>query len=165
MCGGTRRSCWFRPGWFEADVSYATQNDLELAVGPSVLLDLADRTGSGVIDGTVVAKALADAGELVDSYLGAVVAVPLATVPPAVARHTTVIALYLLHGQAVPDKIATDYQTSLRWLEKVAAGVIKASVLSGSGAGGGAGGSANAAADVRVTGAGRVFGRENLRGL
>jgi len=67
-------------------MSYATSDDLAARFGATELDQLADRNGDGLPDDGVVQGALADADAEIDAYLAGRYPLPLAHVPPVLAR-------------------------------------------------------------------------------
>ena len=103
-------------------MTYATQQALVDRFGELEILQLTARDTVGSIDAEVVASALADADELIDSYIAARAALPLATVPERLVRVAGDIARYFLHADAPTEQVRTAYKDSLTWLRDVAAG-------------------------------------------
>ena len=103
-------------------MSYATQQDLVDRFGELELIQLTDRENGAATDADVVAAALADADELVDSYIAARVALPLATVPPRLVRVAGDIARYYLHADAPTEQVRTAYKDALAWLKDIGLG-------------------------------------------
>lgn len=107
-------------------MTYATQQDLIDRFGAGMLLGLTDRATppTGLIDATVVAKALADTDAVVNGYIRARYIVPLAAVPPQIADIAAAIAIWKLHTFKPDEKIAEDYRDALKALREISAGVI-----------------------------------------
>ncbi len=142
-------------------MAYATLADLEQRYGARRLIELTDRAEppAGEPDAAAIAAAIADAGELIDSYLRPVMRLPLDPVPPRLRRVACEIAIYQLHGEEAgkDSKTASDYRDAVAWLRDLAAG--KATL--------GAGGVEPAprpVADLRITGPARVMSRQRLAG-
>lgn len=121
-------------------MAYCTQGDLETRYGQSLLEQLSDRDGlsAGTIDAALVARAIADAAALADSYLASRYLTPLDPVPAVVTDIVARIAIYYAHGQAVTDKIKADHEAALRQLKDVANGVMTLASAGLEAAGGGA---------------------------
>jgi hypothetical protein len=104
-----------------------TQAMLERGLGgPSVLVQLSDKTGSGVADPTFVSEVLAAAEDEANSMI--MLAVDLADPGLATAslllRHQTAIAVYLAWlrgagGQAVPAEVRAAFEEAERVLTLV----------------------------------------------
>lgn len=106
---------------------YATLPMLRDRYGDALLIALTDRATppAGAIDADVVARALADADALIDAYLAARYALPLASVPPVLADAAAAIALWKLHLAAPDPKIEADYRDALKLLRDVADGRVR----------------------------------------
>ena len=84
---------------------YATLQDLIDRFGAEELIGLTDRSGAGVPDAVVIGRALDDAGQIIDSYLGSRYTVPLNPVDPVVSLWACDIARFLLYKSEVPDAV------------------------------------------------------------
>lgn len=103
-------------------MTYATQTNLTDRYGADVLLELADRDGDDEVDAAVVARALADADALIDSYIARRYELPIATTPPVLVTYAAQIAFYGLHRDRPTDEARRDYEDALVWLKDIAAG-------------------------------------------
>lgn len=103
-------------------MTYATQQNLVDRFGELELIQLSDRESAAAIDASVIAQVLADADELIDSYIAARVALPLATVPPRLVRVAGDIARYYLHADAPTEQVRRAYDDARRWLVDVGQG-------------------------------------------
>lgn len=101
---------------------YATLEDIVERAGSAEVLDIADRDGDGIADPGVIAAALATAGQTIDGYLGVRFQLPLAAVPPLVAKWAVSIARYHLHRDGPPDHVVRDYKDALSELRDAGAG-------------------------------------------
>lgn len=102
--------------------AYTTQDELLVRFGPDELLAIADRDLDGVVDAAVVTAAIAAAANTIDSYIGTRYALPLATVPGAIAKVAQDLARYELYT-VEPLKIVTDRRdAAIAWLKDIAAG-------------------------------------------
>lgn len=106
-------------------MTYATQQDLVDRFGYDEIVQLTDRTGGNVIDGTVVALALADADAEIDAHLAARYSLPLASVPAIIVRIASDIARYRLWDDRAPEEVRARYTDTVRVLEKLARGDIE----------------------------------------
>lgn len=140
-------------------MTYATQQDLIDRFGQRELVQLTDRTNvpPTTIDATVIARHLADATAVVDSYLGKVYALPLAETPPVVVKVTADIARYYAHGKAADrdGPVARAHAEALAWLKDVSRGLVQLDV-------GGAVPAEAGGGSVRADPPGRVFTRDSL---
>jgi phage gp36-like protein len=109
-------------------MSYATQQDLidRADNGEATLIELTDRAvpPTGLVDANVVAKAIADADALIDSYLQSRYVLPLASVPKSLTRASVDIALYDLYGSRAPKGVEDRYRDALRWLVDLSRGAV-----------------------------------------
>lgn len=87
--------------------AYCTQADLIARFGEEELLANADRNGDAVIDGAVVTAAIEAASSIIDSYIGARYALPLATVPGTIKSICEDLARHAL-TTVEPLKIVVD---------------------------------------------------------
>jgi phage gp36-like protein len=110
---------------------YVEQQGMIDRYGEAALIQLTDRGDPpiGAIDATVLAKALADAAELIHGYCrSGGYAVPFAApAPNAVAQWQAGIAYYFLHNAAaeVTEKLTKDFDRAVAQLKDVAKGVFK----------------------------------------
>jgi len=108
-------------------MSYATQQDLIDRFGETEIVQLSDRADqpAGAIDAAIVAKALADADELIDGYLAGRYAVPVAAPVPAILiAIASDIARYRLHVHEPPELVRKNYEDALRRLKDIADGTL-----------------------------------------
>ena len=77
-------------------MSYCTQSDIEVRIGPADLVALADHDGDGAADSAVVQGAISSAQALIDSYLSVRYAVPVAPVPDALKTRAVSLSVYFL---------------------------------------------------------------------
>jgi len=105
-------------------VSYATVADLVARYGEQELVQLTDRTGAGVINAAVAGRALADAEAEINGYLAVRHTLPLASVPPLLARIACDIARYRLWDDRASEEVRMRYEDARRVLEAIAAGRV-----------------------------------------
>lgn len=98
---------------------YTTLENLETRYGAREIVDLADRDRDGVADAGVVDAAIAQADQIIDSYLGSRFTVPLLKVPGLVGVCADAIARYQLAPEQVTEKIKEDYTRALKWLGEI----------------------------------------------
>lgn len=139
-------------------MSYATQQDLVTRFGELEMIQLTDRNGAGEIDAGVVAKALLDAGKLIDSYIAARAALPLPSVPDRLVRVAGDIARYYLHADRPTEQVAKAYEDAVRWLRDIAAGKATLEID-------GASVAPPADLTISIQTGGRIFGRDALKGF
>ena len=108
-------------------MAYSTLEDIWAQSDATDLRQLTDDTGSGTHDEAVVARAIADADEEIDGYLGSRYALPLSSVPGVMRKYSVDIAIYNLHsrrGDAMPDIRRERYEHAMAFLGMVARGSI-----------------------------------------
>lgn len=110
---------------------YTTLDDLIERAGEVEIRQIADRDRDGFPDPEVIAAALEDAVNLIDGYLAAKYAVPLASVPPIVRAWAFSIARYKLHRDGAPEHVEADYKDAIAALKDVARGLIALPVPAG----------------------------------
>ena len=137
---------------------YATQQDLEDRFGSDELKRVADRNADGVIDAAVVAKAIADADALIDSYLREVYALPLASVPGRLVRLATDLALFFCYPSNPPEDVQRRRDDAEAYLLKIAKGLVSLDIAGVEPAPAGGG-------QVAVQAPERVFSRDGLKGF
>jgi phage gp36-like protein len=105
-------------------MSYATQADLVERFGEAEMILLTDRADppAGSIDGDVVAKGLADADALINSYIRTRIETPVNPVPGILTQMACVIARYFLHSERPSEKVQKDYDQAIAWCKDIAAG-------------------------------------------
>ncbi len=91
---------------------------METAFGAREVLDLADRDLDGVADAGVVDAAIADADDLINSYLRSRFALPLVEVPGLIKKCARFIVRYALSEDHATDRIREDYKQALKWLSE-----------------------------------------------
>ena len=111
-------------------MAYTTQAQLTDRYGTAMLLALTDRAypAAGVVGAAVVNRALADTDAMIDGYLAARYALPLASTPTLIVDLAEMIAIWKLHTAAPDPKIEADYNGALRALRDIAKGDIRLSV-------------------------------------
>ncbi|HII3786364.1 TPA: gp436 family protein [Pasteurella multocida] len=102
---------------------YATQESLIKRYTADVLLAVA-MTAQKTLDEVKIQEALEDASQTIDSYLAGRYSLPLKQIPAVLERHCCYIARYFLEKNRATNQARQDYEDSIRYLEKVAAGTI-----------------------------------------
>lgn len=105
---------------------YATPESLVKRYGDKVFNTLADG-----VDSQKVIEALQDASQTIDSYLAGRYSLPLKSVPAVLERHCCYIARYFLEKNIATQQARTDYEDTIKYLEKVANGTISLGVSEG----------------------------------
>ena len=102
---------------------YVTKDDLIKRFGEREVVALAGNEDE-VIDDTVVETALADAEELINSYVAVKYALPLSTVPAALKRICCDMARYFMYKEVIPEELEKTYERNLTFLKDIAKGVV-----------------------------------------
>jgi phage gp36-like protein len=108
-------------------MAYSTITDIQDQLSEAELIGLTDDAGAGAIDADVVGRAIADADEEIDGYIGNRAKVPLSPVPGIVRKMSVDIAVYNLYARrhdTIPDIRGKRYENALKFLVQVAAGKI-----------------------------------------
>jgi len=105
-------------------MSYATQQDLIDRFGQEELIELSDRADppTGVIDATVMARALADADELINSYVARRYDLPLASTPPRLVQVAAHLARFNLYADEPMEIVKDNRAREVAFLKDIAAG-------------------------------------------
>ncbi|MCH7768889.1 MAG: DUF1320 domain-containing protein [Nitrospinae bacterium] len=80
-------------------MAYITQSDIEDQLSESELIQLTDDSGAGQVDSNVVARAIADADDEVNSHLQERYTVPLSPVPGLIRKLSVDVAIYNLYSR------------------------------------------------------------------
>lgn len=124
---------------------YATSQELIDRLGTREATMLSDRTNTGAPDATVLARALGEAEDVINGYIGRRYALPLTTsagqaaaTPETVKRLAIDIARYLLTGTEVMESeaVRNRYKDAISLLDKIADGKVRLGDLALAGAGG-----------------------------
>jgi phage gp36-like protein len=105
-------------------MAYITQSDIEEQLAESELIQLTDDAGAGQVDTVVVARAIADADDEINSYLQERYTVPLSTTPGLVRKLSVDLAIYNLFSRRdleVPVRTQR-YENAVRLLRALARG-------------------------------------------
>lgn len=114
-------------------MAYSTQSDVQTAIGGSVRLrEFSDLENTGSIDAAVVARAIAEADGIINSYIGHRFAVPLAVVPATVSTLSArwasrILRMNRYQGQIDPSAVDQE-KLDHKWLEGVAEGLYSLGV-------------------------------------
>lgn len=141
-------------------MTYTTLDQLTERFGAQVLLSLTDRgpVQTGIVDGDVVARALADTDAVIDGYLQSRYALPVTSVPTLLSDLAQSIAIYKLHVYQPDPKIEEDYKNAMRSLREIADGRIVLTIAGQAAAGTGGSG-------ARITDRARPLTETNLKGF
>lgn len=141
-------------------MNYCTQQDMIERFGEQELIQLTDRADppTGGIDGTVLDKAIADASAFIDGYLAKRYRLPLADVPPFLARLCCQVARYYLHDDAAPEEVRERYKDAERTLLRIAKGEVILPGLDGAEP-------SHPGDSVQTSGPDRIFTNQSLGGF
>lgn len=105
---------------------YCTQTDILEQLSQDELIGLTDDAGAGVVDASVVARAVADADAEIDSYAAGRYTVPFSPVPAMIRKTSVEIAIYNLFSRrrGAPDSRRQRYDASTRFLRSLANGEV-----------------------------------------
>ena len=103
-------------------MTYAVQQDLVDRFGSSEILQLTDRDNLGVINVTVLNRALVDADAKINAYLEPVYTLPLATVVPVLIGVAADIARDFLYDVSPNDQVRLRYEDALAFLDGISTG-------------------------------------------
>lgn len=104
-------------------MTYATQQNMIDRFGEDELIQRTDRAGLGVIDATVINRALGDADATINGYLAARYTLPLANpVPEILERLACDIARYALFDDQVIETVEKRYKDAIAYLRDVSTG-------------------------------------------
>lgn len=105
---------------------YATLDDILEQVDEATLIDLTDDEQLGVVDQTVIDRAVANADALIDAHCGGRYVVPFLPVPPLVLMYSVDLAAFNLYSRRthvdVPEIITTRQKQALAHLRLVQKG-------------------------------------------
>jgi len=103
---------------------YCGIDDIRNQVEEARLIQLTDDDATGVVAEERVLRAISDADEEMNGYLGARMAIPVFPVPESLRRLSVDIAVYNLYARRdkVPEHRAERYRAAVRFLEQAAAG-------------------------------------------
>jgi phage gp36-like protein len=109
---------------------YCTQSDILEQLDESELIQLTDDDDLGVVDVSVVTRAIADADAEIDGYCGTRYTVPFATVPDIIRKFSVDVAIYNLYARrrGAPEDRKQRYDAALRFLRDIAKGVASLGV-------------------------------------
>lgn len=106
-------------------MTYAVLDNLIDRFGQSELDQVADTTGTGVVDVTRVERALADAGAEINLALAGRYALPLISVPEILVRIACDLARESLYEDAPTETVKTRAEQSRSLLLGIARGTLK----------------------------------------
>lgn len=146
---------------------YATKQDLIDSYGADRFDLLAERDGAGTRNEAKIGRALENASAIVDGYIAARYALPLATTPATLRECCISIAVYKLATDAtlLSDDVRQRYEDAIAFLKDIAKGI--ASLGLPAAASGSTGAASSAATQspqtILIESSPRTFSRASLR--
>jgi phage gp36-like protein len=141
---------------------YLTVADLKMKVDERTLIELTDTTASNSVDTAAVERAIRDASAIADSFAGKHFSVPFNPVPHAVADAVAALAIRSLHRFRNLASPAWEQagEEAMVFLSRLADGsiVLDGAVQKPSP-------SDSVSSTVTLSGPGRVFSRDLLKGM
>ena len=104
-------------------MAYATKIEMQARFGDKELQQLTDFDRSGAINDAVLTKAMDDANNVIDGYMGRYT-LPLATVPAQLVRYGCDIARRLLYKDSASDNVKELSDKAEAYLMQIATGKI-----------------------------------------
>lgn len=111
---------------------YLTNNEYLDRVGEAETVRVTDEDRSGSVDTAKLTKAISDAGEEINSFLGRRYAIPLASTPELVKNFTAIIAREYLHKTRATEAVKADAERVRGQLRDLARGVTVLPGVTGS---------------------------------
>jgi len=109
-------------------MAYCAQNDLLDRITETELIDLTDDDDAGMIDGSKVTRAIADADVEIDSYCADRYTVPFSPVPGMIRKLSVDVSIYNLYTRRsalkMPDVRQKNYDNAVHFLLNVSKGLI-----------------------------------------
>ncbi|MFZ2469479.1 MAG: DUF1320 domain-containing protein [Parvibaculum sedimenti] len=105
-------------------MTYATQSDLTTRFSERELVQLTDRADvpTGAIDAARVTRALEEADNIIQSYIGVRYALPLASVPALLVDLACDIARFKLYDTGATEEVRTRYEDAIARLKALSKG-------------------------------------------
>lgn len=115
-------------------MAYCSVDDVKRLLNPSVLINLTDDNGAGMIDETRILDAIAQADAEIDGYVSVVMPTPLDPVPLLIRTLSAQIAIWRLYmRQEHPSEAwAGVYKNAIKLLENIAGGRLSFGPATGS---------------------------------
>lgn len=107
-------------------MAYSTQTDILDQLDEVRLIQLTDDANTSAVDEARVTKAIADADEEIDGYVGSRHHVPLDPVPAIIRKFSVDLAIHNLYARRDKTNETREarYKNAIAFLEKVALGKI-----------------------------------------
>lgn len=141
-------------------MAYTTLQQLIDRYGEAMLIGLTDRAdnSTAAVDPDIIDQAIAAAGAQIDGYVGARYALPMAEVPPLIAKLARAITCWELHIYDAPDKITEEYKDAVATLKDMSRGAVVLDIAGHQPAGNGSSG-------VQITDRARPLEASKMGGL
>jgi phage gp36-like protein len=140
-------------------MAYATQQDIIDRYGEDALYVAADRDNNDAIDTAAVNRALDDATDEINTYIGKKYQLPLPVVPTVLVRVCVDIALYRMSfSTALTEEKRKRYDDTVRLLKAIALGEASLGYDDGSSA-------EPTAGEAELISNARLFTRDTMGGL
>ena len=109
-------------------MSYARLSDLVQRFGEPELIAQTDRYSGKAVDTAMIDRLLADASAMIDGYLAARYALPLASVPAILVGVCCDLTRYALYPDAAPDQVRERHRNALQLLREMSTGTLQLGV-------------------------------------
>ena len=106
-------------------MAYCTQADLLEQISEDDLIQLTDDSDAGIVDVSMVTRAIADADAEIDSYCGTKYDVPFSPVPVMIRKVSVDITIYNLYARrrGAPEDRKERYDDAVSFLKDISKGI------------------------------------------
>jgi phage gp36-like protein len=139
-------------------MAYSTLTDIAERIPAEILLQLTDDADTGSVDEAKAAAAIARADSEIDAWCGGRYSVPFDTVPAIIADLSADLATYYLYSrrqEIIPEARRDQYRANQALLKAISAGQVQLP---------GAATAKTGTTRIEVSGNGRLFSRDTLKG-
>lgn len=98
---------------------YCSLSDLKLKFGEREVVSFSDKDGDGSEDTATVDASIDDMSSLIESYIGEVYDLPLASVPPVLRKICCDLVRYDLCGDAITKTMLLRYEAAIAFLKAI----------------------------------------------
>lgn len=114
-------------------MTYATKQDLIDRYGEDELVRLTDTVNAppSTIDDTLIARCLANADAEINGWIAGRYTTPLNPVPQILVEKECVLARYYYHRAKATERVRSDYEDAMAWLQNVAKGLVSLGNVAG----------------------------------
>jgi phage gp36-like protein len=110
-------------------MAYCSVADLVARFSETEIAQLTDVEDRETVNDAVALAAIVEAGGVIDSYLGALYALPIIdTVPSQISAVCLDIARYRLYDDHAPETVRKRYEDAISWLKLVMDGRIRLAI-------------------------------------